>query len=274
MDLSGVFSIVALVVAILLLLPLIVGGVFVVVVVANRADPDPSGRRPALVYALGTAFLTLFVTLFATTSFVAALCRLIGSHRVQGAFASSFITSGGHEHPLGDSVARVSVLSAIVAIIAGVVCWLHLRAAGRASSEVSAIDPVARVQSSYVAAVCFLSVLIAVFASIVVIYDVFRGIAPGVFSSSGDASSVAVLRSMIPALYLALASLAILVAHLRFAPPPFRPGVFGRWYGGSSPAPAAEPAPITTPPPAATTQVLEARRAPRKRSPRKPPGDG
>src|SRR5438105_6019178 len=80
MDLGGIFGIVAIVLGVLLLIPLIVGAVFVVVVVANRAEPDPSGRRPALVYSLGTAFITLFVTLFATTAFVAQLCRLIGSH--------------------------------------------------------------------------------------------------------------------------------------------------------------------------------------------------
>src|SRR5437763_14643459 len=80
MQLSGLFFAIGLAIAAILLLPLLVGGVFVVVVVANRADPDPTGRRPALVYSLGTAFLTLFATLFATTAFVASLCRLFGSH--------------------------------------------------------------------------------------------------------------------------------------------------------------------------------------------------
>jgi hypothetical protein len=64
---------------------------------------------------------------------------------------------------------------------------------------------------------------------------------------------------MIPALFLALAAGAILVAHLRKAPPPFQPGVFGRWFGGS-------PAPIEVIEPAPTTA------APRKRAPRKTTG--
>src|SRR3954467_5220220 len=117
MDLSGVLSIVFLVVAVILLLPVLIGGIFVVVVVANRAEPDPSGRRPALVYSLGVAFLTLFTTLFAATAVVAALCRLIGSNH--GGGFTGFVGSegsGGHQHPLGDSVARQAVLSAIVAI--------------------------------------------------------------------------------------------------------------------------------------------------------------
>jgi len=276
MDFSGLFGIVFLVIAVVLLLPLIIGGVFVVVVVANRAEPDPSGNRPALVYALGVAFLTLFTTLFATTSIVAALCRLIGSEH-HGGGVTDFLGSdsdggGAHQHPLGDSVARQAVISGIVALIAGVVCWLHLRAARRASAEVTApIDPLARVRSSYVAAVSFVAVFIVIGSTVLVLYDIFRGISPGVFNESGQGGSVDVLRSMIPALFLALAAGAILVAHLRNAPPPFRPGAFGRWLGGSPTSGAAAPA---TPAPVleAPTEVVvtPARPAPRKRAaPRK-----
>lgn len=275
MDLSGVFSIVFFVVAVVLLLPLLIGGVFVVVVVANRAEPDPSGRRPALVYALGVAFLTLFTTLFATTALVAALCRLIGSHPSSGSrfLPGSVTVMVGHRHPFGDSVARAAVLSGVVAIIAGVVCWLHSRAAARAAEPVaSGIDPLARVRSSYVAAVSFVAVFIIVGASVIVIYDIFRGIAPGVFNASGNGGSVEVLRSLIPALFLALAAGAILIAHLRTAPPPFRPGVFARLFGGPV-APAGEPA---TPAPLleGPSEVLESptRPAPRKRAPRKTTG--
>ena len=271
------FSFLGIVIGFVLLLPLIIGGIFVVVVVANRAEPDPSGRRPALVYSLGVSFLTLFTTLGATTAAVASLSRLIGSHPSGPRFFDDFEVgaspfTGGHEHPLGDAVARATVLSMLIAIIAGVVCWLHLRSAARASADVvSPVDPLARVRSSYVSAVAFVSVLIAVGASVVVLYDIFRGAAPGVFSSSGHGGSVEVLRSLIPALYLTIAALAILFAHLRYAPPPFRPGVFGRWYGGGPGASeAAMPAPVTAPP-AAPVEVIssEDRPAPRKRAPRK-----
>jgi hypothetical protein len=266
MDLSGVLSIVFLVVAAILLLPLLIGGVFVVVVVANRAEPDPSGRRPALVYSLGVAFLTLFITLFAATGFVASLCRLIGSHgeRMPRFYSDFGGIQGGHQHPLGDSVARAAVMTAIIALIAGVVCGLHLRAAVRSAEPAgTGLDPLARVRSSYIAAVSFVSVFLVVAASVVVIYDIFRGAAPGVFSASGNGGSVEVLRSMIPALFLALAAGAILVAHLRKAPPPFQPGVFGRWFGGGTGPAVAAPVEIVeepTPP------------APRKRAPRKRTG--
>lgn len=280
---DGFFSAIAFGIGAVLLLPLIVGGIFVVVVVANRAEPDPSGHRPALVYSLGAAFFTLFATLIATTVAVTSLCRLIGSHgrsmplrySDDGVGAFSFTTSG-HQHPLGDAVARGTVLSLIVAIVAGVVCVLHLRAAARASTGVTTpIDPLARVRASYVSAVSFVCVLIIVGASVVVLYDIFRGAAPGVFSSSGNGGSVEVLRSMIPAFYLALAAAAILFAHLRLAPPPFRPGFLSRWPGGPrTPEDAAPtPEPVVSPPPPPTETLESAPRAPRRRPPRKTTGD-
>src|SRR4051795_7912448 len=84
MDFSGIAFAIALAVSFVVLLPLLFGGVFVIVVVANRADPDVSGRRPAVVYGFATAFLTLFVTLFGTVAVVAALSNLIGPHRGAG----------------------------------------------------------------------------------------------------------------------------------------------------------------------------------------------
>src|SRR4051794_10603649 len=158
---NGVFSLVALVVGFILLLPLIVGAIFVIIVVANRAEPDATGRRPALVYAFATSFLTLFVTLFSTTALVAWLCQLIGSHSglpssfADNQFGASTFTVGGHQHPLGDSVARGAVLSGLIALVAGLVFALHVRTAARASSGLPVADPVARVRSSYLAAVSF-----------------------------------------------------------------------------------------------------------------------
>ncbi len=282
MDLSGVFSLVAFVVGLILLVPLIVAGVFVVIVVANRSDADLTGRRPAAVYAFSTAFLTLFVTLFATTASVASLCRLIGSDDAgaasitDGGFLPLGGSGSGHQHPLGDSVAQGAVLGAIVALVAGVMFVLHLRAARAATDDAVIPEPLARLRSTYVAAVAFVAVSVAIGASVVVLYDIFRGIAPGVFSASGHADSVDVLRSMIPALYLAVAALAILAVHLRHAPPPFQPGVFSRLFGGpaapaAAPAPPSAPPPTTAPPTSAPPEVLESkpRRAPRKRAPRK-----
>jgi hypothetical protein len=247
MGIGGIFSIVALVLGILLLIPLVVGAVFVVVVVANRAEPDPTGRRPALVYSLGVGFISLFMTLFATTAFVASLCRLIGSQHSGNVLAVPFGSAGGHQHPIGDAVARGAVLSAIVAIIAGLVCVWHLRAAARGSADATRPDQLGRVLSSYIAAVAFVSVIIVIFASVVVIYDIFRGAAPGVFTASGHGDSVNSLRSLIPGLFLAIAAAAILLAHLRYAPPPFRPNVFSSWFGGPPSSDSGPAAPTAAP---------------------------
>src|SRR3954471_9151809 len=207
MSLGGVFFVAAFISGIVLLVPLIVGAIFVVVVVASRAEADPSGRRPGLVYAFATAFLTLFVTLFASTALVAALCQLIGSHGStgqDGGFVGLDQSSqfGGHLHPIGDAVARASVLSGIIVIVAGIVCALHLKAAARASAAAPVIDPVSRVRSSYVAAVSFVSVAIVVVSTVVLVYEFFRGVAPGVFTQSGTGSGTAAARTMIPTFYL------------------------------------------------------------------------
>ena len=229
MALSGLAFAIGAVVAVVLLIPLLVGGIFVIVTVANRADPDPTGRRPAVVYGFATAFGTLFVTLFATAAFIASLCQLIGSHasrRSSGGVFGGIVTHPAlSQHPVGDAVARGCVLSLLVALVAGTVYYLHATAAARASSDATTGDPNARVRASYVSAVSFVAVGIIVVALIVVLYDVFRLVAPGVFAPDVDGSRVVVLRSFFPALYLAVATTALLLMHLRHAPEPFRP----RW---------------------------------------------
>jgi hypothetical protein len=228
MALSGLVFAIGLAVAAIVLLPLLVGGVFVIVVVANRADQDPTGRRPAVVYGFATAFVTLFIALFATAGLVASLSDLIGSHAGRGGVGGVFggLSSGsrsGSLHPVGDAVARGSVLSILIALVAGVVYYLHATAAARASDDAAATDPIARVRASYVSAVSFVCVMIAVVSLVVVLYDVFRVVAPGVFSPDAGGDSAVAVRSMLPALYLAVASIALLLMHLRHAPPPLRP---------------------------------------------------
>ena len=227
MALSGLGFAIAAIVAVVLLIPLLVGGVFVVVTVANRADPDPTGRRPAVVYGFAIAFVTLFVTLLATAGFVASLSDLIGSHAGQrnsgGVFGGIVTHPAVSQHPVGDAVARGCVLSLLIAVVAGVVYFLHASAAARASADAVAGDPNARVRASYVSAVSFVAVGIVVVSLIVVLYDVFRLIAPGVFAPDLAGDRVVVLRSFFPALYLTVVTTALLLMHLRHAPEPFRP---------------------------------------------------
>jgi hypothetical protein len=288
MQLSGLFFVIGLVITAILLIPLLIGGVFVIVVVANRADPDPSGRRPAVVYAFATAFVTVFVTLFATAALVASLCDLIGSHHRRGGGGGIFGGLGAthlSQHPVGDAVARGSVLSALVAIVAGCVYLLHARAAGRMTDGAPPAEPVARVRASYVSAVSFVCVFIIVVATVVVAYDIFRVIAPGVFAPATGGDRAVVVRGMIPTFYLAVAAGALLLMHLRHAPPPLRPRYAERMPAGPLGGGAVAPPPATPAAPAPATSVVTppvstaapsvpevASPPPRKRAPRKTTG--
>src|SRR5690349_1053701 len=84
MGFDGVLGIIGIIAGVLLLLPLVIGAIFVIVVVSNRADADPTGRRPAAVYSFAVSFVTLFVTLFSTFVVVAQLCSLIGTRHGHG----------------------------------------------------------------------------------------------------------------------------------------------------------------------------------------------
>ena len=62
-NVGGVFGLGGLLAALLevlgVLILVAVVGVFVIIVVANRADADPSGRRPQSVYYFAVSFITL-----------------------------------------------------------------------------------------------------------------------------------------------------------------------------------------------------------------------
>ena len=76
---------VALVIAVIVFLGLsMVVGILIIVVVANRAEPDSTGRRPLAVYFFGMSFIAVFLTLFGTYAIVLGLVQLIGSHAQTG----------------------------------------------------------------------------------------------------------------------------------------------------------------------------------------------
>ena len=182
--------------------------IFVVIVVANRADPDPTGRRPLAVYLFGVAFFSIFVVLFGSFAMVLGLVQLIGSH--PGVVSVV-------KHPVGDSVVRVVVLGGIIVAAAAFLLQYTLRR-GLDLPEVKhgPPGPVSRVAQSYAASVSFVCVLIAAVSLIVFVYEVFRILAPGVFELTG--TRVAAARVVLAALYLALASAAVVATHSRFLP--------------------------------------------------------
>jgi hypothetical protein len=276
MTLDDAGSLAALGAGLIFLIPLLLIGIVVIVVVSNRADPDPTGRRPLAVYLYAASFVTLFVTMFASFGIVARLCSLIGTTVTGGdAFSDGVSSDDGFsgdsgstltvtsrtKHPVGDAVTRDVVIFALVALVAGAALYLHLRAAGRLTDPGARSGPVGRVRSSYVAAVSFVSVLLAVTFAIVTVYAVFRLVSPAIFAPGGDGSRAESFRTIVPGLYFTALSLFVLLAHLRSTPTDQRP-VFRRArpvaplpgpYDVS--APADYPAAPAGPPPTGTATV-------------------
>jgi hypothetical protein len=182
--------------------------VFVVIVVANRADPDPTGRRPLAVYLFGVSFFSIFIVLFGTFAMVLGLVQLMGSH-------PDVISNS--QHPVGDAVVRIVVLGGIIVVVAAVLLLTSLRRA-LALPEVAHRQPgpITRVAQSYAASVSFAALLIGAVSLIVFLYEVFRILAPGIFELTGTRVDAA--RVLIAALYLAFASAGIVLAHARLLP--------------------------------------------------------
>jgi hypothetical protein len=207
-------------------------GIFVVIVVANRADPDPSGRRPLAVYLFGVSFFSIFVVLFGSFGIVLGLVQLIGSHPAAISAA---------RHPVGDAVVRVVVLGVIIVAVAVLLLQMNLRRAVSLPEVAQGQSgPVGRVAQSYAAGVSFVCTFIAAVSIVVFLDQVLKILAPGVFELSG--TRVAAARVLLAALYLAFASAAIVGAHTRLLPeggwgPLRRPGGDAGYAGPVPPAP-------------------------------------
>jgi hypothetical protein len=126
--------------------------------------------------------------------------------------------SVGALHPVGDAVAREVVLGGLIFFASLVTFLLHFRRGRALVKEESVGAPSARVERSYGAAVCFLSVLVLVIALVAGAYLIFQLVAPGVFQGKGRIPAV---RSIIDACWVVLASGAILASHLEIAAPNF-----------------------------------------------------
>jgi hypothetical protein len=214
-------------------------GVFVIVVVANRAEPDPSGRRPLALYLFGVSFFSVFAALFASFVIVLGLVQLIGSHQGR---------PSGSLHPVGDAVARIDVLGGLILLVAVALLITHLRpgltlstGAGQGGSS-----PLNRVAQSYLAAVSFISVLIFAASIVFILWEVFRILGPGVFELSE--TRVAAARSLLAAAYLAIATATLVVTHRRI----LGPGAASAGLTTASTAPVG-PSPVPSPAPPPTT---------------------
>ena len=196
-SLAGIVAVVAL---------LAVVGLLVIVVVANRAEPDPNGRRPQAVYFFGVSFVTVITTVFGSTLVVSSLLRFIGSH------------SG----PIADSVARVVVLGGLVMLFSGVLLVTHVRrGTDLASADASTpAGPSRRVAQSYVSAVSFLAVLTLLVTAVLGVYLILSLAGPGIFGAFGGRAHAA--RYLIEDVYVGLLMVLIVWTHRLIVPPGLR----------------------------------------------------
>jgi len=175
-------------------------GLFIIIVVANRADPDATGHRPQSVYFFAVSFVTLVTTIIGSIVVVFSVVDLIGHH------------SAG----IGNAVARAAVIGGLITLLSGALLWTHLRR-GVALVGPDATSPSRRVAQSYVSAVAFLSVLILLVVSILAVYLLFALGGPGVFGSFGGRTPA--LRDLIDAVYVGLVAVTVLLTHRNLVTP-------------------------------------------------------
>ncbi len=206
---------------------LAVVGIFVIVVVANRADPDPSGHRPQSVYYFAVSFVTVLTSVIASTVIVVALTLLIGSHA----------------SPIADSIARAVVLGGLIMLVSMTLLVTHLRQGLVLAHEgTDPTSPSRRVGQSYVSVVTFVMVLVLLVVTVLSVYLVFALVGPGVFGSFGGRSSA--LRDLIDAVSIGVVAGVVLRTHRDLVAPGLH--LFGR-----KPAVGVLPGP----PPAAGPQL-------------------
>ncbi len=186
-------------------------GLVIIIVVANRADPDPTGRRPQSVYYFAVSFVTLVTSIVGSIVVVFSLVALIGHHG-----------SGA-----GDATARACVLGALITVASFVLLRTHLlRGVSLVGSETT--SPTRRVAQSYASAVAFLSILILLVVTILVVYLIFVLVGPGVFGSLGGRTSA--WRALLDALYVGAVAGLVLRTHRNLVSPGlqfFRPIAVG-----------------------------------------------
>jgi hypothetical protein len=203
-------------------------GVIIIAVVANRADPDPTGRRPQSVYFFMVSFVTITTTITGSAIVVASILGLT-SH---------------HSSSVGHSLTRLLLISVLLTLVSALLLSVHLQRGldlARADSALS--GPSRRVGQSYVSVVTFVAMLSLLFTAVISIYLVFAVVAPGTFGSFGGRGWA--IRILIEMVYLGAVAIFVAWRHSRFLTPglsiwrsdPVNPGPFGPPPMGVPPAP-------------------------------------
>ena len=190
------------VIALLIALSSVVALIPVILLVANRAEPDQRGLRPQSVYLFGMSFVTLQLTFAGSVLIVTAIFSVLAPH----------------DSPLTNGLAREIVIGALLAVLAGTTLLLHLgRGIETARGDGAVTGPNLRVMHSYAGVVGFIYFLQFILALGVTVYLVFALIAPGVFGHVGTTRG-GILAMLLDLVYVMLASAYIVVAHSSLGP--------------------------------------------------------
>jgi hypothetical protein len=174
----------------------------IILIVANRAEPDPRGQRSHSVYLFGMSFVSLQLTFAGSVVIVTSIFSVIAPHVV----------------PLTNSISRSVVIGGLLVVLFGAVLLLHLgRGIEVARGDGTVTGPNLRVMQSYAGVVGFIYLLQLIISLAVAIYLLFALVAPGVFGSLGSSRS-GTLAMLLDLLYVMLASGYILMAHASLGP--------------------------------------------------------
>jgi hypothetical protein len=159
---------------------------YIIIVVANRAEPDPTGNRTSAVYHVGTAFIALWLEIAGVITIFVTLFNLIG------AGSTTYVSS--EVHPLADSTIRGITIGLLLSIVGGYTALTHRsKAIELAGSEEAEASPSMRVVRSYAAVVSFISVIVVVIASLAFVWALLGLIAPGVYQAGARTEDIRVL---------------------------------------------------------------------------------
>ena len=159
---------------------------YIIIVVANRAEPDPTGKRTSAVYHVGTAFLTLWLEIAGVITIFATLFALIG--------AGKNTYFGPEVHPLSDATVRGITIGLLLTMVGGLLTLTHRRKAVElALSDANEASPSKRVVRSYAAVVSFISVIVMVVAVLAAVWAVLGLVAPGVYQTGSRTGDVRAL---------------------------------------------------------------------------------
>ena len=203
---SGIFASGAIFIAIMFLLLISSAGsimTYVIIVIANRADPDPTGKRPMAAYFFGGSFLSMD--------------HLHGLDRRRRSVGEPARLKRPEQEYRGANRRR----GFLMVLVGGVAHTMHRRRGlALADSESDPSSPTKRVMRSYVAAVSFISILIALISIMVLGYLIFEFVAPGVFGAAGTRMDT--LTSIIDSVYIVGATAFVFFTHQALAPSALR----------------------------------------------------